>query len=118
MDKQIAIGESKLLKEPKQTFRFLIGEGAVKTKHLGNGSVSLSKLTEDVKTLLNAISPIEAQVANLASQLNGHSVVTCTEEEYNAMAYSGELDEDTLYFIEEDEEDEGDEEEEEEPTQE
>ena len=47
---------------------------------------------------------IAQEVVQLKNQLNSLSLVTCTEAEYNQIILDGDIDENTLYFIEEEEE--------------
>ena len=47
---------------------------------------------------------IAQEVVKLKNQLHGYSLLSCTESEYNQMILDDEIDENTLYFIEEEEE--------------
>ena len=78
------------------------------TREINKLKNRIARSLEDVEAAIAMLSPeqqeaigIAQEVVKLKNQLNSLSLVTCTETEYNQIILDGNIDENTLYFIEE-----------------
>lgn len=83
----------------------------VVSKQLKDIKKRIDESLEDLYDAISMLNPeqqeaigIAQEVVNLRNQLHGYSLLSCTEAEYNQMILDEEIDENTLYFIEEEEE--------------
>lgn len=81
------------------------------TREINKLKNRIARSLEDVEAAIAMLNPeqqeaigIAQEVVKLKNQLNSLSLVTCTETEYNQIILDGNIDENTLYFIEEEEE--------------
>lgn len=81
------------------------------TREINKLKKQVSDTLENIQEAITLLSPdqqeaisIAQQVANLIHQINGYSLISLSESEYNTLVENDEVDENTLYFVEEDEE--------------